>query len=168
MIPIDELLSRDISSSPPSYSFDLIKVGRNLNESEAWIKYENEIQAMKSFVNDEAEQSYKLSPSDVEDLLVDYDNQSSSTSSFSEDLLCVTSIIKTLICPITQQEFREPVINIKCNHTFEKDALIRNGKLIHSKCPVNGCRITSMTLRDIEPDEDMIKRLNRKKTKRIF
>lgn len=165
-LSVEQLLAFNCPQiSFPSLENDIIK-RRNLNQTEEWKRYEAEVQAMKAFVSDtgEEEEPYELTQSDKEDLLVDSEDANNSI----DDILCVSSVPKSLICPLTQQEFREPVLNVKCEHTFEKDALIQNGRLVYPNCPINGCRTTSMSLRDIVPDEDMINRLKRKKALRIF
>lgn len=165
-LSVEQLLDFPYSQNTfPSLENDIIK-RRNLNRTEEWKRYEAEVQAMKAFISDtgEEEEPYQLTQSDKEDLLVD----SKHATNANDDILFVSSVTKSLICPLTQQEFREPVLNVKCEHTFEKDALIQNGRLVYSNCPINGCRTTSMSLRDIVPDEDMINRLKRKKALRIF
>ena len=73
---------------------------------------------------------------------------------------------ESITCPITRKQMVQPVRSKKCNHSYEKAAivqLIRNRQRAH--CPVAGCA-NFVTDGDLEPNEDLafrIKRLQRKK-----
>ncbi|KAF2139456.1 uncharacterized protein K452DRAFT_310867 [Aplosporella prunicola CBS 121167] len=71
-------------------------------------------------------------------------------------------------CPLTLQEFREPVMSTKCPHTFEKAAILdmiqRSGPRGRgpraAPCPVSGCS-EILTERDLNSDGVLVLKIRR-------
>ena len=54
----------------------------------------------------------------------------------------VAGATESLICPITQSRMNNPVLNIKCGHSYDRSAIlehIRRSTQLAVKCPVAGC-----------------------------
>ncbi|KAK3738844.1 hypothetical protein QZH41_015055, partial [Actinostola sp. cb2023] len=75
-------------------------------------------------------------------------------------------------CPITTTEMKKPVKNVKCGHSYEKEAIekhleIASKKRKTMKCPIAGC-IQNVTKAVLEANTDLerlIMRKNRKQAK---
>lgn len=77
-----------------------------------------------------------------------------------DDGLFIVNAEKSLICPLTNAQFRKPVKSRKCNHTYE-DAAIKNHIKIgkgNPMCPVAGCA-HHVTRNDLKDDTEMERQL---------
>ncbi|RDD47570.1 E3 SUMO-protein ligase NSE2 [Trichoplax sp. H2] len=75
------------------------------------------------------------------------------------DDLVTTHVHRSTTCPITKQDFVDPVKNIHCGHTYSHAAIIeimnlnqKSGK--KNRCPVGGCN-RFVNENDLEPDSAM-------------
>ncbi|RMZ68731.1 F-actin-capping subunit alpha [Pyrenophora seminiperda CCB06] len=84
-----------------------------------------------------------------------------------DDIIMDRATISTR-CPITFQDFVDPVTSAKCPHTFEKNAIlemvrrgpIRVGKAPAIECPVTGCN-QLLTKDDLRSDPILIRKIKR-------
>ncbi|KAF1809802.1 hypothetical protein P152DRAFT_441287 [Eremomyces bilateralis CBS 781.70] len=84
-----------------------------------------------------------------------------------EDLAVSRATISTK-CPLTLQEFKDPVTSQKCPHSFERDAIIgiikrstlRVGGNEYVRCPVGGCK-EHITESDLHTDSVLIRKIRR-------
>ncbi|XP_035659815.1 E3 SUMO-protein ligase NSE2-like [Branchiostoma floridae] len=71
-------------------------------------------------------------------------------------------------CPLTQQEFKEPVKNKKCGHVYDKGPILQHirrkrGVKGGVKCPVGACANNDpVTEQDLEDDVEMRKKIQKK------
>lgn len=74
----------------------------------------------------------------------------------------VAAVRQTLVCPLTQTTFEQPVTNPTCGHTYSRDAvraLARSAATI--PCPLHGCS-SSVTLALLRPNEALARRIARR------
>ncbi|KAF2860533.1 hypothetical protein K470DRAFT_257773 [Piedraia hortae CBS 480.64] len=84
-----------------------------------------------------------------------------------DDLAVAGQTISTK-CPLTLQEFNEPLTSKKCNHSFEKNAILDMIRTAPQwgpgprsiKCPVGGCN-RDLTKDDLHPDAILIRKIKR-------
>lgn len=70
-------------------------------------------------------------------------------------------------CPITTTEMKKPMRNVKCGHSYEKEAVEKHIQIWAKKgrpmrCPIAGC-IQYVSLQDLEANTDLERLINRKK-----
>ena len=82
----------------------------------------------------------------------------------NEDIVVYTQTEVSLICPITQSEYIDPVKCDVCSHTYSKEAIYTYLKIKNDRreCPVAGCG-QIITKDHLVPDKEMIRNLNKKK-----
>lgn len=92
----------------------------------------------------------------------------------SDDDLAIAKETISTKCPLTLQEFRDPVTSTKCPHSFERDALMEmidspanavrsgtgRGAVNAVQCPVPGCT-SLLTKQDVQEDEGLKRRIVR-------
>ncbi|KAK4579817.1 hypothetical protein LTR86_000018 [Recurvomyces mirabilis] len=86
----------------------------------------------------------------------------------SDDDIAIARTTISTRCPLTLQEFRDPLSSKKCNHNFEAEAfmsLLRgatnriNGKPA-VQCPCGGCKET-LTIEDLHRDPIVLRKIKR-------
>lgn len=85
------------------------------------------------------------------------------------DIVATHGTIKSLTCPITQMTITDPVLNIKCNHSYDRHAILQ---LIANesgtcRCPVSGCSNTKVKESQLTVDDVLVKMLQNQKM-RLF
>ncbi|KAF7861855.1 hypothetical protein EAF04_007737 [Stromatinia cepivora] len=86
----------------------------------------------------------------------------------SDDEIVIEKIVKDLKCPLTFATFREPYTNNKCNHSFEKEAIVeyhRKNATIQQgggvvKCPAMGCE-NFIAMKDMYDDQLLLRQVKR-------
>ncbi|KAF2764251.1 hypothetical protein EJ03DRAFT_332030 [Teratosphaeria nubilosa] len=85
----------------------------------------------------------------------------------SDDDIAVARVQISTKCPITLQQFKNPVTSKKCNHSFEKSAIlellswgqgVRNDRAV--QCPVGACK-EMLTQHDLHSDPVLIRKIKR-------
>ncbi|KAH9810742.1 Zinc-finger of the MIZ type in Nse subunit [Teratosphaeria destructans] len=85
----------------------------------------------------------------------------------SDDDIAVARVQISTKCPITLQQFKNPVTSKKCNHSFEKSAIlellsrgqrVRNDRCV--QCPVGACK-EMLTEHDLHFDPVLIRKIKR-------
>uniref|UniRef100_A0A8C6KUF6 E3 SUMO-protein ligase NSE2 n=1 Tax=Nothobranchius furzeri TaxID=105023 RepID=A0A8C6KUF6_NOTFU len=72
--------------------------------------------------------------------------------------IAVTQSQVNFTCPLTQVEMENPVKNKKCNHHYDKNAILgliktRNSQKKKCRCPVVGCANTDVRPSDLIQDQ---------------
>ncbi|TEY46981.1 hypothetical protein BOTCAL_0309g00100 [Botryotinia calthae] len=86
----------------------------------------------------------------------------------SDDEIVIERVVKDLKCPLTFAIFRFPYTNNKCNHSFEKEAIIEyHGKNATNqggqrvvKCPAIGCE-NLISMKDMYDDQLVLRQVRR-------
>ncbi|KAF7890741.1 uncharacterized protein EAF01_010550 [Botrytis porri] len=86
----------------------------------------------------------------------------------SDDEIVIERVVKDLKCPLTFAIFRFPYTNNKCNHSFEKEAIIEyHGKNATNqggqrvvKCPAVGCE-NLIAMKDMYDDQLVMRQVRR-------
>jgi len=84
--------------------------------------------------------------------------------------IVVTAGKVSLICPLTQTPFIDPVLNPRCKHSYSALAIrshLRNtARHTSNNCPVSGCS-QSVSLSELVPNQELARRMMRQKD-RLF
>ncbi|KAF2202824.1 hypothetical protein GQ43DRAFT_351959, partial [Delitschia confertaspora ATCC 74209] len=92
----------------------------------------------------------------------------------SDDDIAIERETVSTRCPITLQEFKDPVTSVKCPHSFEKAAIlqmiaqsvVRSGERRGGRgekvvqCPVSGCE-QMLSTQDVRPDLVLVRKIQR-------
>lgn len=86
----------------------------------------------------------------------------------SDDDIAVSKASVSTKCPLTLQEFKEPLTSTKCPHSFEKDAILGmiqqarpvQGQAKAVQCPVSGCS-KMLTKADLQMDKVLVRKIRR-------
>lgn len=79
----------------------------------------------------------------------------------SDDEIAIERATVSTKCPLTLQEFKEPLSSTKCAHSFEKTAILELfGRQAHVRCPVGGCQET-LTKKDLRSDPVIVRKIQR-------
>uniref|UniRef100_A0A1A8QTG0 E3 SUMO-protein ligase NSE2 n=1 Tax=Nothobranchius rachovii TaxID=451742 RepID=A0A1A8QTG0_9TELE len=78
--------------------------------------------------------------------------------------IAVTQSQVNFTCPLTQVEMENPVKNKKCNHHYDKNAILgliktRNSQKKKCRCPVVGCANTDVRQSDLIQDQVLWRRI---------
>ncbi|KAK3075443.1 hypothetical protein LTR53_001228 [Teratosphaeriaceae sp. CCFEE 6253] len=80
----------------------------------------------------------------------------------SDDDIAISRATISIKCPLTLQEFRDPLSSKKCSHSFEASAILemlRSGKG-SVQCPCGGC-VETLTKQDLHRDPVLIRKIKR-------
>ncbi|KAI8505854.1 E3 SUMO-protein ligase NSE2 [Branchiostoma belcheri] len=88
----------------------------------------------------------------------------SQTGGDDDDEIEMTQAEVNLKCPLTQQEFKEPVKNKKCGHVYDKGPILQHIRRKRGvKCPVSACANTDpISEQDLEVDVEMRRKIDKK------
>jgi hypothetical protein len=88
----------------------------------------------------------------------------------SDDDIAIERETISTRCPITLQNFKDPVTSTKCPHSFEGEAILQmikqSGARIGSRgdravqCPVTGCE-QMLSAQDVRPDPILVRKIRR-------
>uniref|UniRef100_A0A8C6KPT1 E3 SUMO-protein ligase NSE2 n=1 Tax=Nothobranchius furzeri TaxID=105023 RepID=A0A8C6KPT1_NOTFU len=140
---------------PPDAMFDLsAKVKQQFSEriaqlSDADLHKHPKVIAFKESIESSVSQANQESAENVEEL--------------DEDI-AVTQSQVNFTCPLTQVEMENPVKNKKCNHHYDKNAILgliktRNSQKKKCRCPVVGCANTDVRPSDLIQDQLLWRRI---------
>mmetsp|Transcript_9849 Transcript_9849/g.14069 ORF Transcript_9849/g.14069 Transcript_9849/m.14069 type:complete len:299 (-) Transcript_9849:1448-2344(-) len=73
--------------------------------------------------------------------------------------------IHALKCPITGMFFEDPVRNKVCGHTYDRKGLNQLFSTRKTKCPIPGCSNNTLSLSQVEVDDEMKLKVRRHKTR---
>lgn len=86
-----------------------------------------------------------------------------------DDLEIVNNVgsddIHALKCPITGMFFEDPVRNKVCGHTYDRKGLNQLFSTRKTKCPIPGCSNNTLSLSQVEVDDEMKLKVRRHKTR---
>ncbi len=86
-----------------------------------------------------------------------------------DDLEIVNNVgsddIHALKCPITGMFFEDPVRNKVCGHTYDRKGLNQLFSTRKTKCPIPGCSNNTLSLGQVEVDDEMKLKVRRHKTR---
>uniref|UniRef100_A0A8C6KXK7 E3 SUMO-protein ligase NSE2 n=1 Tax=Nothobranchius furzeri TaxID=105023 RepID=A0A8C6KXK7_NOTFU len=139
----------------PDAMFDLsAKVKQQFSEriaqlSDADLHKHPKVIAFKESIESSVSQANQESAENVEEL--------------DEDI-AVTQSQVNFTCPLTQVEMENPVKNKKCNHHYDKNAILgliktRNSQKKKCRCPVVGCANTDVRPSDLIQDQLLWRRI---------
>lgn len=75
---------------------------------------------------------------------------------------------QSLVCPLTQTLFQDPVCNVVCGHSYSREAIITLARgASQIPCPLNGC-LHQVAIRTLVPNEALKRRIVRRLEPRIF
>lgn len=66
-----------------------------------------------------------------------------------------------LKCPVTGMLFKDPVKNKVCGHTYDRAGLMQLLGMRKTTCPIPGCSNKSLSISQVEVDEEMVLRVRR-------
>nr|XP_015804660.2 E3 SUMO-protein ligase NSE2 [Nothobranchius furzeri] len=145
----------EAGAQQPDAMFDLsAKVKQQLSEriaqlSDADLHKHPKVIAFKESIESSVSQANQESAENVEEL--------------DEDI-AVTQSQVNFTCPLTQVEMENPVKNKKCNHHYDKNAILgliktRNSQKKKCRCPVVGCANTDVRQSDLIQDQLLWRRI---------
>ncbi|KUI52998.1 E3 SUMO-protein ligase NSE2 [Cytospora mali] len=84
----------------------------------------------------------------------------------SDDDIQIAREKRSFKCPLSLGTMKEPYTCRLCKHTFEKSSIVEyikgpNRRGHTAKCPIPGCHVDAMTLKDLYLDEAMLRRMKR-------
>ncbi|KAK1737181.1 E3 SUMO-protein ligase, NSE2 family [Skeletonema marinoi] len=86
-----------------------------------------------------------------------------------DDLEIVNNVgsddVHALKCPITGMFFEDPVRNKVCGHTYDRKGLNQLFSTRKTKCPIPGCSNNTLSLGQVEVDDEMKLKVRRHKTR---
>lgn len=154
LISSDTITDSDMSNLQDSFNkimTDPLPLDYDYNTNEIYVKYKKRLW--------QAER-----PGEI---LFPLDNPNSSSTNNDNDIVATHGMVKSLICPITQVLIMDPVTSTKCNHSYEKNAILqliaRGGG--SCRCPVSGCSNSSVKSSQLEADQALMKALKHQKSK---
>uniref|UniRef100_A0A1A8DYX8 E3 SUMO-protein ligase NSE2 n=1 Tax=Nothobranchius kadleci TaxID=1051664 RepID=A0A1A8DYX8_NOTKA len=145
----------EAGAQQPDAMFDLsAKVKQQFSEriaqlSDADLHKHPKVIAFKESIESSVSQANQESAENVEEL--------------DEDI-AVTQSQVNFTCPLTQVEMENPVKNKKCNHHYDKNAILgliktRNSQKKKCRCPVVGCANTDVRQSDLIQDQLLWRRI---------
>ncbi|XP_070407834.1 E3 SUMO-protein ligase NSE2-like [Nothobranchius furzeri] len=145
----------EAGAQQPDAMFDLsAKVKQQFSEriaqlSDADLHKHPKVIAFKESIESSVSQANQESAENVEEL--------------DEDI-AVTQSQVNFTCPLTQVEMENPVKNKKCNHHYDKNAILgliktRNSQKKKCRCPVVGCANTDVRPSDLIQDQLLWRRI---------
>lgn len=90
-------------------------------------------------------------------------------SSDEEGDLVVATAKQSLICPITQSDFVDPVTNPSCGHSYSRAGItaLAERRAGSVQCPIHGCR-HAVVIANLTRNTRLERRVARKKQPKIY
>lgn len=98
----------------------------------------------------------------------DDDSDNDNDNDNNEEDLVVAAARRSLICPLTQTLFKDPVKNAACGHSYSREAIIATARGAGQiPCPLSGC-LHHVSIKSLVRDEALSRRIARRSQPRIF
>ncbi|ROT36281.1 hypothetical protein SODALDRAFT_335365 [Sodiomyces alkalinus F11] len=86
----------------------------------------------------------------------------------SDEDLVIEGEVQSFTCPLSLEPLSEPFTSSKCNHTFQKAAIVEwfgTSRNMPKTCPQTGCS-QSISLKDLYEDEIILRKIQRARKRR--
>ncbi|ROW13498.1 hypothetical protein VPNG_04460 [Cytospora leucostoma] len=84
----------------------------------------------------------------------------------SDDDIQIAREKRSFKCPLSLGTMKEPYTCRLCKHSFDRSSIFEyikgpNGRGTTAKCPIPGCQVDAMTIKDLYLDEALLRRMKR-------